>query len=227
VGGTTLSATTHKANTGKTWRETAWSCTSPASCMPNSFPVKGSGGGGGGVSGAGYRSGGDNFAGFAAPAYQRRHIKDSPFAGATKRLVPDIAADANPNTGFVVYSSDGAAGRSHHAVVGGTSLAAPISAAQLDNVLAAAGRRTGVGDIHEALYTAYQQTKHLAATNHKKAFRDVTEGANGANASKGGDPSVDAQRGYDTTSGLGGVLWAALTRYLLPHHGAHLHDQAS
>jgi kumamolisin len=218
VGGTTLTATTSKANAGTTWHESAWSCSSPASCMPSSFPVKGSGGGGGGVSGAGYGQGGDNFGGFAAPAYQRDHIKDAPFAGATKRLVPDIAADANPNTGFVVYTSDSQGGSSHHVIVGGTSLAAPTSAAQLDDVLTAAGRRTGVGDIHGALYRAYQQTQNLKVTNGKKVFRDVTQGGNGATASKGGDPSVQAQRGYDTVTGLGGVLWSALIRYLLPHH---------
>ena len=39
-------------------------------------------------------------------------------------------------------------------------------------------------------------------------------GTNGADANKGTDPSVSAHTGYDTTSGVGGVLWAALTPYL-------------
>jgi hypothetical protein len=44
----------------------------------------------------------------------------------------------------------------------------------------------------------------------------VTVGSNGAAANRGTDPSVKAQPGYDTASGLGGVLWSALRPFLLP-----------
>jgi hypothetical protein len=93
--------------------------------------------------------------------------------------------------------------------VGGTSLSSPISAALLTNLLARAGRHVGVGDIHRALYTAYRKRKGV--------FRDITSGTNGAAGDRGADPSVTAHRGYDTVSGLGGVLWPALMPYLHLH----------
>jgi hypothetical protein len=84
-----------------------------------------------------------------------------------------------------------------------------VSAALFTNMLAAAGRQTGVGDIHPALYAAYRKGQGV--------FRDVTAGTNGANSQRGRDPSVAAGRGYDTVSGLGAVLWPALAPYLHLH----------
>jgi subtilase family serine protease len=221
AGGSNLSAAKSAPNTGTNWKETVWTCTSAVSCES----AAGTGGGGGGESGSAFGSlppgstTAANFKGFAAPAYQKTAIKDKPFAGATKRLVPDISADADPATGFVLYTSDAetvAECGGNDCQFGGTSLASPISAAQLDNTLADAGHKTGVGDIHAALYKAYTQTHTLANTNPKKVFRDITVGSNGAGGNKGADPSVKAQVGYDTASGLGGVLWSALTPFLLP-----------
>jgi subtilase family serine protease len=221
AGGSNLSAAKSAPNTGNNWKETVWTCTSAVSCESSA----GTGGGGGGESGSAFgtlppgSTTAADFKGFAAPTYQKNNIKDAPFAGATKRLVPDISADADPATGFVLYTSDTqfvAECGGNNCQFGGTSLASPISAAQLDNTLADAGHKIGVGDIHAALYRAYTQTHTLANTNPKKAFRDVTVGSNGAAANKGTDPSVKAQAGYDTASGLGGVLWSALKPFLLP-----------
>jgi kumamolisin len=221
VGGSNLSAAKSAPNTGSNWKESVWTCQGPISCESTA----GTGGSGGGESGSAYgtlppgSTTAADFKGFAAPAYQKTAIKDKPFAGATKRLVPDITADGDPATGFNIYTSDPqyvAECGSNTCTVGGTSLASPISAAQLDNALADAGRKTGVGDIHTALYTAYTKTGSLAPSNSKKVFRDVTVGGNGAAANKNSDPSVKAQAGYDTASGLGGVLWKALIPYLLP-----------
>jgi kumamolisin len=198
-----------------------WTCTSPVSCES----AAGTGGSGGGASGSAFgtlppgSTSTADFKGFAAPSYQKTAIKDKPFAGATKRLVPDITADGDPATGFELYTSDPqyvAECGGNTCQVGGTSLASPISAAQLDNTLADAGRKTGVGDIHAALYSAYTKTGSLAKTNAKKVFRDVTVGSNGAAANRGTDPAVKAQAGYDTASGLGGVQWSALVPFLLP-----------
>ena len=201
VGGTNLTARTSAANTGSNWTETGWSCDSATACELDT------GGSGGGVSG------------FAAPAYQTDYVSDSPFAGSAHRLVPDIAADGDPDTGFVVYSSNPTIitenRGSPDVQLGGTSLAAPLSAAQFDNALGDAGRTSGVGDIHAALYSAYARTAALPSTSAAKVFRDVTTGSNGAAADRGSDPSVRAQAGYDTVSGLGGVLWPALLPYLM------------
>lgn len=221
VGGTNLSAPRSKANTGKNWTETSWTCTDAVSCQNT---ATGTGGTGGGASGSAYDSStSDSFPGFPAPLYQHKYVKNAPFAGATNRLVPDIAADGDPATGFVLHTSDPEglvlSGGTGELQVGGTSLSSPISAAQLANTLGDQDHRVGVGDIHTALYQAYQATKNLARTNPVRAFRDVVVGSNGAAADEGSDPSVDAQVGYDTNSGLGGVLWSALVPYLLPSTG--------
>jgi len=218
VGGSYLRAPSSKPNTGNNWTESGWTCRSAFECQG------GTGGSGGGASGSAYAPGDSNaFGGFPAPVYQQQGIDNAPFRGNAKRLVPDISADADPQSGFQIYSSnpDPSAGVdpvTHHAVVGGTSLAAPISAAQLTNALADAGRKTGVGQIHGALYSAYRSTRGLAVTNSRKALRDVTIGANGYYGDRQSDPSVAAQPGYDTVSGVGGVLWSALIPYLFDNH---------
>jgi kumamolisin len=225
VGGSNLRHTGAKVrpNTGHNWHEKAWSCSSTVSCEGNGLlPIlpAGTGGTGGGESGlpAGLLTG-SPFPGFAEPGYQKRSIRGATFGHQEHRLVPDISADGDPSTGFEVYSSDPelASDRDSRGLVrvGGTSLSSPISAALLTNSLAAARRHVGVGDIHGALYAAYRKGKGV--------FRDITAGTNGAVADRGRDPSVTARRGYDTVSGLGGVLWPALTPYLHLKHRHHHH----
>jgi kumamolisin len=217
VGGTNLRHAGAKVrrNNGHDWHERSWSCSSPATCEGNALglPIlpNGTGGTGGGESGLGSSLfSGSPFKGFAEPGYQKRSLRGPVFGHQRHRLVPDIAADGDPQTGFKIYSSDpqvASAQDSRGLVqVGGTSLASPVSAALFTNTLAAAGRHTGIGDIHAALYAAYRKGKRV--------FRDVTVGTNGAAGDRGRDPSVTARRGYDTLTGLGGVLWPALTPYL-------------
>jgi kumamolisin len=220
VGGTNLRHVGGKVarNNGHNWRETAWSCTDTVSCEGNGLlPIlpTGTGGTGGGESGlSGSLLSGSPFHGFAEPAYQKRSIHGAVFGHQKHRLVPDIAADGDPSTGFKVFSSDPevASDRDSRGLVqvGGTSLSSPVSAALFTNTLAKAHRHSGIGDVHRALYAAYRKDKHV--------FRDVTAGTNGASADRGRDPSVSAHRGYDTVAGLGGVLWPALIRYLHLHH---------
>ena len=81
-----------------------------------------------------------------------------------------------------------------------------MSAALFTNVLAAHGATSGVGDIHQALYTAYAA--------HDGTFRDITVGSNGAPLDAHNDPSVNAAAGYDTVTGLGAPLWPALSAFL-------------
>lgn len=221
TGGTLLTGN-GAPNSGANWSESAWSCTGPASCQN---PKTGTGGSGGGVSGSAYGKvivGDDGvstgaFSGFAEPDYQRHAITTGAYASVAKRMLPDIAADGDPSSGLDVVYTDysGRRPRRVTARIGGTSLAAPLSAAQLVNTLGDAGVTGGVGDIHQALYAAYTATEDLPDTSPDKAFRDVTAGSNGAAVDRGADPSVSAAAGYDTVSGLGGVLWPALTPYLL------------
>jgi len=175
VGGTTLTSTRRTANTGGNWHESAWSCTSNSDC--NGGGILGLGGSGRGGSG-----GGDSSV-FAKPGYQ------SSISGGM-RMVPDIAGDADPATGFVLYTSQG--GGTFQ--VGGTSLAAPVSAALFTNMLASRGLAHGIGDIHGKLYSAP-----------RRSFRDVTSGTNG---------EYNAGYGYDRVTGLGGPLWPAIGNHI-------------
>lgn len=200
VGGTHLSAGTNQPNTGTNWTETAWSCTGLSTC-----DVGGTGGG---------RS-----STFAAPIYQRAAIDDAPFRGNTGRLVPDIAANGSPQSGFRIYTSDPAVYMWDRCYcrtpsIGGTSLSAPVSAASLTNALAARRRYTGIGDIHGPLYSAYRNTHTMPSGDARKAVRDIVRGQNGSNADRADDPSVHATRGYDTVSGVGAVQWPAVMRFV-------------
>jgi kumamolisin len=192
VGGTNLVPTGASApNNGSNWTEQAWSCTTRVGC------INGTGGSGGGVSGT-----------FPKPSYQTK-ITNSPFASSVRRMVPDISADADPASGFRIYTtdpSDAAVSGPSYIQLGGTSLASPLSAALFTNMLAAHGSTTGLGDIHTGLYDAY-------AAN-VGAFRDATKGFNGVSADAGSDPSVAAGVGYDTVTGLGAPIWSAVAKYL-------------
>ena len=96
--------------------------------------------------------------------------------GRIGRGVPDVAADADPATGYLVRV-DG-----EESAVGGTSAVAPLWAA----LLTLAGQRLGrpVGFVNPLLYSA----------DVSQALRDVTDGGNGAYA---------AQPGWDACTGLG------------------------
>lgn len=209
------------ANDGTNWQDRGWTCTTATACQAAS----GTGGSGGGESGM-----------FAMPSYQRAGIGHAPFktsAGTTgdfgaepNRLVPDIAVNGDPATGFKILTTDQNATCKNQLpifcnptknpatlTVGGTSLSAPIAAALFTNMLAAHGATSGVGDIHGALYSAYAGKHNL--------FRDVTVGSNGAQADvdahvgKGATAlPVKALPGFDTVSGLGAPLWPSLAPYV-------------
>ncbi len=121
VGGTTLavgSTNNYLFETGwgtytSTWTGTNWSSTPPGTWLY---------GGGGGVSQI-----------FGEPFYQMAVVPPSVFVaqGRTGRAVPDISADADPNTGFLVGETqtfpDGTVKYSEYRI-GGTSLACPLVA---------------------------------------------------------------------------------------------------
>jgi hypothetical protein len=244
VGGTRLSSIGGvAANDGTNWSDKGWTCTSTAGCEGG----KGTGGSGGGESNT-----------FPAPAYQTSGLGHDPFRTSTgkrgdfgkqpRRLVPDIAVDGDPKTGFDILTSDptdacaqeppvvqqlcetgdNPNGLTTSLAVGGTSLSAPASAALLTNMLAAHGVTHGVGDVHGALYSAYAA--------HNGAFRDPTAGSNGrqqdvdnqaaAHPHSVADLPVNARRGYDAVTGLGAPFWPSIAPYLFtprsPRPGATL-----
>jgi len=100
--------------------------------------------------------------------------------GSSGRGVPDVAGNADPTTGYQIYS-DGKA-----QVVGGTSAVAPLWAALVSRLAEATGQRFGL--IQPALYAGVTPGADVAG------FRDITSGNNGAYA---------AGPGWDACSGLG------------------------
>lgn len=95
-------------------------------------------------------------------------------ASLTNRGVPDVAADADPNTGYQVLV-DGVS-----AVFGGTSAVAPLWAGLLARINALTARRAGY--VQPLLYP------------HNGGFRDITRGNNGG---------YQASAGWDACTGLG------------------------
>ena len=169
VGGTSLG---HRAPNLFPWTEVAW----------NDGPYYSEGAGGGGIS-----------ATFAMPAYQQTlGIANGSCAIAGDcREVPDVSADADPSSGYVVY--DSVNGLSWTAL-GGTSGAAPLWAAVLAVVASANDNTNGYGLLNPALYQLAQQSPD-------KYVNDVASGNNDYNATAGGD--YPALSGYDMATGLG------------------------
>lgn len=102
-------------------------------------------------------------------------------SGCARRLVADVSAVADPNTGVAVYDSYGESG---WLVFGGTSVGAPIIA----GVYALAGNASSVGGNASTVYS-----------NHSSLY-DVLGGSNGTCS-----PSYlcTAVAGYDGPTGLG------------------------
>jgi len=135
---------------------------------------------------SGGASGGGISSFFATPSWQAQlsadaRGKSSPLA---MRGVPDVAGDADPDTGYDVRI-DG-----EDTVIGGTSAVAPLWAALIARINQASGKNAGL--VNPQLYANPQ------------ALRDITSGNNG---------DFEATIGWDACTGLGspnGTLLASL-----------------
>ena len=171
VGGTTV----FESEQGVYFKEYAWSS-----------PLDESGGGGGASS----------F--YTAPGYQD---KERLAAGNGFREVPDVAADADPSTGFhiVFQGKDGQ--------VGGTSAATPLWAgtvALINQDLKRKGLREA-GFANPAIYWMGENASNLSP----RPFHDVTAGNNlGYDAA----PGFDLATGWGSMDGVG--LDAAWIKYI-------------
>lgn len=88
-----------------------------------------------------------------------------PSPGQPGRMVPDVAADANPNTGYLIVANG------QEIQIGGTSAVAPL----YSGLFAAFGQKLGF--VTPLLY------------EHPEAFTDITDGSNGSfSAAQGPDP---------------------------------------
>jgi len=176
VGGTKLTL-----NNGKGYAsETTW----------NREPTP-TAGGGGGVSTL-----------FTIPTYQAG-IKTA--ASQTKRNVPDVSFNSDPQTGYAVYVTDPPNSTAGFVIIGGTSAAAPLWAAftgLINEQRSNFGLNTTVGFINPALYTLAQSGAYNGV------FHDINDGSDNL--------KYVASAGYDNATGLGTFIGDQLLAALSP-----------
>ena len=175
----------------------------PSESVWNDGPAVGAGGGG--VSSIWkmptYQSTADAFLHVIGPNSSTSHCGPAP---GFCREVPDVSANSDPATGYVIYwnGGGGAVGQQGWQVVGGTSGAAPAWAAliALTNASSACIGTT-VGFANPALYSD-------TARAYAGDFNDVTTGSNDMTGTNGGQ--FGAGSGYDMATGLGSPNGSAL-----------------
>jgi kumamolisin len=171
VGGTTLHA--RKGTNGQTSiTEVVW----------NDGPGSGTGGGISDIT--------------PVPSWQEgkvpRSINPGNFAG---RAIPDVAANADPNTGYLVRSGG------QFGIVGGTSASTPLWGSLITRINALLGKR--VGNVNALLYGTIGPAKVL---------RDITSGNNDTDGLLNG--RFQAGPGWDACSGWGAPDGAKLLNAL-------------
>jgi kumamolisin len=134
---------------------------------------------------------------FPLPSWQSGVDVPARSGGGSGRGVPDLAAVADPATGYQVLVD----GKS--TVVGGTSAVAPLVAALTCRLAQGAGRRFGL--LQPALYGTAR------AGQAAPGFRDISSGSNGA---------YSAGAGWDPCTGLGAALGEDLLGRLRGAHGS-------
>ncbi|HEX3792518.1 MAG TPA: protease pro-enzyme activation domain-containing protein [Pseudonocardiaceae bacterium] len=114
----------------------------------------------------------------------------------TKRTVPDVSSNADPNTGFSVFSAGS------WTEFGGTSCAAPLWSGftALYNQKAATAGKANLGFGNPAFYQL------LGGSSYGTTFHDVKTGSN---------QDFSATTGYDEVTGIGSPIADALTTSLL------------
>ncbi|HLY13243.1 MAG TPA: S53 family peptidase, partial [Candidatus Limnocylindrales bacterium] len=152
-----------------------------------------------------YGSGGGTSRLFGQPSYQAGIVPTSMsqvYGGSAMRVVPDVSAIADPNTGYLIGQTqtfpDGSAKYSEYRI-GGTSLASPIFAGLMADLQEHLGH--DIGFANPWLYATYSATP--------TAFHDIQHVANAGVVRSNFVNSVDATAGYayifrsfDFTTGL-------------------------
>jgi subtilase family serine protease len=155
VGGTNLTLSSGNWSSEKVWSNTLYGE-----------------GGGGGISKV-----------YAKPSWQTGTGTTNTYSTG-KRQVPDVSADADPNTGYSIYSAGS------WTVYGGTSCAAPLWAGitAVNNQYAAGKGKPNLGQANPTLYSKFNTTQTYAG------YHDITSGKN---------LYYPATTGYDQASGVG------------------------
>jgi len=169
AGGTTLDAS---HTTGAWIGETTWG-------LPDGTP------------GTGFQASGGGFSHFfGRPSYQNGVAGVGAYRG-----VPDVAADANPDTGFPVVTSNAGGGYAM-SVHGGTSASAPLWAGIIALADQYASRHLGF--VNPAIYQIAR------GSHYHQAFHDITAGpANMAEFPHGTITGYRAGPGWDPVTGWG------------------------
>jgi subtilase family serine protease len=154
-----------------------------------------------------YGAGGGTSTVFAQPAYQTNAVPTTlsrRYGNPAARVVPDLAAVADPYTGFLIGETID--GTFELGTIGGTSLACPIIAGI--QALASTGAATPIGFANPLLYSL-----PAGAFRDVKPTRDPIAVASPAGASLttfDRDSSLATGLGYDDVTGLGTPDGAAL-----------------
>jgi subtilase family serine protease len=174
-----------------------------------------------------YGSGGGTSKKFAEPSYQQGVVPESlsGYWGGENRVVPDISAVGDPNTGFLVGETqtfpDGSVKYAEYRI-GGTSLSSPLMAGMMALVNQAAG--SDLGFVNPALYGAAGSDGFRDIVDPANPVAEArTNWANNVDASGGRTFSVRSMNftgtlhttpGYDDVTGLGTPLLPRLIRAL-------------
>jgi hypothetical protein len=144
------------------------------------------------------------------------------------RTSPDVAYDADPNTGFAVYDSLEFQGVSGWQEVGGTSAGAPqwaalIAIADQSRALSGLGSLDGATETLPALYAAYATADSVTVSaDYATTFLDVTRGGAGGYRWRWGgigSSGYNAQAGYDLVTGLGSPQAGGVVNILMAYGG--------
>jgi len=123
----------------------------------------------------------------ALPYYQD-NLNGINGASTTNRNVPDVSADADPDSGVYVYDTWNEGQGGGYFQVGGTSLSSPLWAGMIGIV------NQGRALAGESTLNGYTQTLPMLYSLPSSDFHDVTTGSNG---------TYSAAPGYDLVTGLG------------------------
>ncbi|MDJ0380330.1 S53 family peptidase [Streptomyces sp. G-G2] len=224
VGGTSLAVGQHNTYQFETGWGTLKATLAADGASWTGFPGNYTSGAGGGTSGA-----------VRQPSYQRGVVPDAlaKANGATRmRTVPDIAAIADPNTGFLVGQTqtwpNGSVSYDEYRI-GGTSLAAPVIAGV--QALAQQARHLPIGFANPGIYARYGSPLYHDVTDHplgknrdlavaRNDFAntaDASEGVLTSVRSLGKDSSLPALTGYDVVTGVGSPAPGYVDSYRFPY----------
>jgi len=143
------------------------------------------------------------------PSYQSNVNELNSF---TTKCSPDISSIADPNTGVLIFIA-GSGSAISYILIGGTSLACPLNAGMLSNLIQTSINNNGQsfttvinhGDsvlLQDVLYTIYNNPKLYS-----ECFYDVVQG---------GINQYQTKIGFDVPTGIGTPYWDNIIELLLP-----------